>query len=212
MHVDAQTATMTPSTFDPRPVTLEGQHVRLEPLAAAHAAALCDAGRDASIWQYLPRPPFLDVADTEAWIGAALAAAEAGSEVAFAIVDRATGRAVGSTRYLCIRREHRGLEIGWTWIAPAFQRTPVNTECKLLLLTHAFETLGAMRVEFKTDLRNERSQRALERIGGVREGVFRRHMLVRDGHVRDSVYYSIVDGGWPAVKARLRERLKPAVD
>jgi RimJ/RimL family protein N-acetyltransferase len=117
---------------------------------------------------------------------------------------------VGSTRYLDIRRENRGLEIGWTWLAAAVQRTAVNTECKYLLLRHAFETLGAIRVQLRTDLRNLRSQRAIERIGATREGVFRQERIMWDGYLRDSVFYSVIDCEWPAVKARLEARLGSA--
>jgi RimJ/RimL family protein N-acetyltransferase len=139
----------------------------------------------------------------------ALIETEAGREVAFALVSAASGSAVGSTRFLNIERPHRALEIGWTWIGPAWRRTAINTECKLLLLSHAFEDLGAHRVTLKTDARNLRSQRAIERIGGVREGVLRRHRVCWDGFVRDSVYYGIVDGEWPQVKSRLEAMLAP---
>jgi predicted thioesterase/RimJ/RimL family protein N-acetyltransferase len=194
--------------FDPRPVTLEGTHVRLEPLAAKHVAGLFEAGRDASIWRYLPRLPFATEDDARSFVEAAMEGTAKGSEVAFASVSLADGRVVGSTRYLDIRRGDRALEIGWTWLTTAAQRTPVNTECKYLLLRHAFDDLGAVRVQLKTDARNERSQRAIERIGGLREGVLRRHMTLPDGHVRDTVMYGITDLEWPAVKARLEERLR----
>lgn len=197
---------MLPHRFDPRPVTLTGTHVIVAPLALAHAADLFAAGGDAETWLYMPRPALRSVEDAESMIRQALVETEAGREIAFAIVDRASGRAVGSTRFLDIQRPHRALEIGWTWIGPAWRRTPVNTESKLLLLTHAFEDLGAHRVTFKTDARNERSQRAIERIGGVREGVLRRHRVRWDGFVRDSVYYGITDEEWPAAKARLAGR------
>lgn len=194
--------------FDPKPITLSGRFVRLEPLAMQHAPDLLLVGGEETIWRYMPNPPLRTVEEAAAWIGSACLEVSAGRQVAFAIVDAQTQRAVGSTRFLSLRREHRGLEIGYTWLAQAARRTPVNTECKLLLLSHAFDTLKALRVEFKTDARNERSQRALERIGAVREGVFRRHMLMWDGHVRDSVYYSIVDNEWPATKALLMEKLR----
>jgi len=186
------------------PVTLSGRHVRLEPLAERHAADLAEAGRDEEIWRYMPRRPLARVEDALEFIGAALEAAKDGSQVPFAIVEP-SGRAIGSTRYFDIRREHRGLEIGWTWLGRAWQRTAVNTECKRLLLEHAFEALGALRVQLKTDARNLRSQRAIERIGGVREGVLRAHMVMPDGFVRDSVMYSITAGEWPGVKRRLEE-------
>ncbi len=114
-------------------------------------------------------------------------------------------KVVGSTRYLNIRPSHRGLEIGWTWLGSEWQRTAINTQAKLLLLTHAFERLGCVRVEFKADARNERSQRALERIGAVREGVLRNHMIVQSNYIRDSVYFSVIDTQWLAVKERLIE-------
>jgi RimJ/RimL family protein N-acetyltransferase len=188
-------------------VTLVGRHVRLEPLAAHHAADLLEAGRDPSIWLYLGRGEFRDLSDVQAWIADILKEVEAGRQVAFASVDLASGRAVGSTRYLDIRRDDRGIEIGSTWLGTAAQRTAINTECKFLLLEHAFETLGALRVQLKTDSRNIRSQNAIARIGATREGVLRRHMIVRDGHVRDSVYFSVVDSEWPGVKASLLARL-----
>ena len=193
--------------FAPAPVTLVGRHARLEPLAPRHAADLLAAGSDPSIWTYLSRPAFRDLADTEGWIAEVLAEVAAGRQIAFATVDVEAGRAVGSTRYLDIRAADRGIEIGSTWLGTAAQRTAVNTECKYLLLEHAFETLGALRVQLKTDARNVRSQNAIARIGATREGVLRRHMLVRDGHVRDSVYFSIVDLEWPSVKASLLAKL-----
>ena len=127
--------------------------------------------------------------------------------MAWATVDAATGRAIGSTRFGDIAPEHGRLEIGWTWIAPSHQRSAANTEAKLLQLTYAFEELGATRVALKTDGRNERSQRAIERIGGVREGVLRRHIRLPDGYLRDTVYFSILADEWPAAKARLTARL-----
>lgn len=196
------------NSFDPQPTTLTGRFARLEPLSVRHSTDLFHAGSDEGIWRYMPTAVFRNQEEVHAWIDAALGEVSSGRQVAFAIIDVGTGRAVGSTRYLTIRRENRGLEIGYTWLTPSAQRTPLNTECKLLLLTHAFESLGAMRVEFKTDSRNEKSQRALERIGAVREGVFRRHMILWDGYIRDSVYYSIVDSEWPQTKARLFEKLK----
>lgn len=193
--------------MDPRPITLEGTHVRLTPLTREHADGLFAAAQDDMVWRWMPNPRPKTVDDARAWIDAALRTAEAGDAVPFAIVDRASGAVAGSTRYFDVRRAHRGLEIGWTWIGTPWQRTAINTEAKLLLLEHAFEALGAMRVQLKTDARNERSQRAIERIGGVREGVLRAHMLCWDGSVRDSVMYSILEREWPAAKARLLERL-----
>jgi N-acetyltransferase len=143
----------------------------------------------------------------DAWLWEALEGVEAGTYVAWATVDRLTGRAVGSTRFGDIALEHGRVEIGWTWIAPSNQRTAVNTEAKLLQLAYAFDDLGATRVALKTDGRNLRSQAAIERLGAVREGVLRRHMRLPDGYVRDTVYYSILSDEWPGVKAGLEERL-----
>lgn len=191
----------------PAPVTLTGRHVRLEPLGPAHAGDLLAAAAEPEIWRYLPVAPPRTAAEMDGLIAAARADAAAGRSVPFAIVDLRTGRAVGSTRYLDLAPEHRRLEIGWTWLGASARRTPVNTEAKLLLLTHAFEVLGCNRVQLKTDARNERSQTAIARIGGVREGVWRRHMVMPDGHVRDTMMFSIIAGEWPAVKARLEARL-----
>lgn len=183
-----------------KPLVLEGEAVRLEPLSQQHAQGLYNRGRSAADWTYMPRPCFVDLADTRHWIDEALAAAQ---QLPFAIVETLKGKAVGSTRFLNIRAEHRTLEIGWTWLGREWQRTGLNTEVKLLLITHAFERLGCKRVEFKTDARNMRSQRALERIGAVREGVLRKHMIVQAGYSRDSVYFSVIDEDWPSVQERL---------
>jgi RimJ/RimL family protein N-acetyltransferase len=153
----------------------------------------------------MPAPPSLDAMNV--WIREARERAAGATERPFAILDAPSGRAIGSTRYLDIRPEHRGLEVGWTWLGPAFQRTAINTECKLMLLTHAFESMGAVRVQLKTDARNLQSQRAIERLGAVREGVLRRHMILWDGYVRDSVMFSISDLDWPEVRTRLQGML-----
>jgi RimJ/RimL family protein N-acetyltransferase len=188
----------------PERVTLEGRVVRLEPLEERHRDdLLAAAAEDPRIWDFMGTT----LPGDAAW-PAYLAAALGPEFVAWATVERASGRAVGSTRFGDIAPEHERVEIGWTWIAPSRQRTAVNTEAKLLQLTYAFETLGAGRVALKTDARNERSQRAIERLGAVREGVLRRHMHLPDGHVRDTVYYSILADEWPAVKARLTDWLK----
>lgn len=189
--------------FDPQPVILTGQAVRLEPLAVIHAVELFEAAADPSIWTYMPVSGFAELASVQEWIRKT----KEGPDVAFAIIQTETGRAVGSTRFMDIRREHRGLEIGWTWLAPAAQRTRVNTEAKYLLMKHAFEDLGAHRVQLKTDGRNLRSQAAIERIGAVREGTLRRHMQTWSGFVRDTVYFSVLDHEWPSVQARLQEKL-----
>ena len=193
--------------MNPQPIVLSGVHARMEPLEERHAEDLYAVGGDDDIWRYMPRPRLTSVADARQMIAAARAAAAEGSQLPFAVVASANGRAVGSTRYLDIRRHDRGLEIGWTWLGIAYQRTPINTECKYLLLRHAFETLGAVRVQLKTDLRNERSQQAIERLGATREGVLRKHMILWDGFVRDTVYYSILDDEWPAVRRRLEAML-----
>lgn len=187
-----------------QPTVLAGQGVRLEPLSQEHAQGLYNRGRTAADWAYMPRPCFIDLADTRQWIDEALSDS---TQLPFAIVETHKNKAVGSTRYLNIRAQHRSLEIGWTWLGHEWQRTAVNTEAKLLLLNHAFERLGCVRVEFKTDLRNKRSQAALERIGATREGVLRRHMIVQGGFERDSVYFSVIRNEWPQVQAHLRQLL-----
>ena len=189
--------------FDPKPTDLSGAVVRLVPLAEEHADDLFEAGGDEESWGYMPHPAFQVQADAAGFIQSALGAARDGSQLPFAITMRADGRAIGSTRFLDIQRSDRGLEIGWTWIGRAWQRGPVNTECKRLLLTHAFEQLGAMRVALKTDSRNQRSRTAIERIGGKFEGILRKHRACWDGSTRDSAYYSIIDDEWPDVKAQL---------
>jgi len=190
--------------FNPKPVTLRGAHVILEPLEARHAADLFEAGGDEAIWRFLPRPPLASVSDSREMVADALESAADRTQLPFAIVDRSSGKAVGSTRYLDIRRAHRALEVGWTWLGRRYQRTAVNTESKYLLLSHAFEELGAGRVQFQTDGRNVRSQNAIVRLGAKLEGVLRKDKMLWDGHVRDSVLYSVVDSEWPTVKAQLQ--------
>lgn len=195
-------------TFDPRPVLLEGRHVRLEPLSPGHAEGLFAAGRDPSVFKYLLIPPFASVAVVEEWIEEALRAQVAGTEVAYATVRRSDGRVVGTTRFIDIRRAHRGLEIGWTWIAPEAQRTPINTEAKLLMLRQAFEAWGALRVQLKTDANNAQSRAAILRLGAVFEGVLRKQLLrPHDGYERDTAMFSIIAAEWPAVKAGLEAKL-----
>ena len=188
------------------PVTLDGSIVRLEPLAPRHFDDLLLVAFDAPLWRWtIARPQ--DEAGLRQWFDTALANAAAGSEQPFATVGQATGRAIGSSRFLSIVPEHRRLEIGWTWVATAFQRTGANREAKLLQLTYAFETLGANRVEFKTHARNERSRTALAGIGATFEGIFRSHMIMPDGTLRDSAYFSVIADEWPAVKAGLEADL-----
>lgn len=188
------------------PVTLAGRRVRLEPLAEAHLPGLVAAGSDPAIWTWL-HEPLTDAERMRGWLLEALRAREAGSEVPFATVDAASGQVLGSTRFMAIAAAHRRLEIGWTWLTPAAHGSGANREAKLLMLEHAFERLGAMRVELKTDARNARSRAALEGIGATFEGIFRRHMRMADGRVRDSAWYAVVDEDWPAVSARLRARV-----
>jgi RimJ/RimL family protein N-acetyltransferase len=189
-----------------QPVVLEGRRVRLEPLRADHLDDLMLVAFDPPLWRWTIMGP-QDEAGLRRWVDAALANAEAGTERPFATVDLATGRAVGSTRFLSIVPEHRRLEIGWTWIATGLQRSGANREAKLLQLTHAFEMLGANRVEFKTHARNEPSRTALAGIGATFEGVFRNHMIMPDGSIRHSAYFSITTDDWPVVKARLEAGL-----
>lgn len=198
---------MTPGPAWVQPVTLMGTAVRLEPLGLQHADDIFAAAQDPDIWRYMPSDPSASPAALRAWIAAALDAQAAGGELPFAILDRATGRALGSTRYLNISARDRGLEIGWTWLASPARRTAVNTEGKYLLLRHAFETLRAVRVQLKTDRRNTVSQAAIERLGAVREGILRKHMLVANGYIRDTVMYSVTDDEWPGVKVRLQSML-----
>ena len=189
--------------MNPLPVVLYGDLVRLEPLDYVHADQLLEEAQDEEIWRYMPIPCPTTREQMLDQINKAWQAAAATLEVPFAILDDATDRAIGSTRFLDIKRHDRALEIGWTWLGTAHQRTGVNTECKYLLLRHAFEELGAIRVQLKTDRRNQRAQRAIERLGAVKEGTFRKHRLMWDGVVRDTVYYSILDSEWQGVKQRL---------
>ena len=201
--------------FDPAPapwataVVLEGERVRLEPLSRDHLDGLAAVAFDPTIWRWtIARPT--DRAGLEAWLEAALATAQGGTEVPFTTIDRPSGRPIGSSRFLNISPENRRLEIGWTWLAPAFQRTGANREVKLLQLTHAFETLGANRVEFKTDSRNERSRAALLGIGAQFEGIFRNHVIMPDGPLRHSAWYAVTIEDWPTVKSRLQGLLAGA--
>ena len=186
---------------------LDGKVVRLEPLARRHEEGLFEVARDERIWRWMPYDASASPETFHAWLEDAMAASEAGTEGAFATIDADTGQPIGSTRYLALRPEHRSLEIGWTWLAPAYWQTGANIEAKLLMLRHAFEDLGCLRVEFKTDARNDRSRAALAALPARFEGVFRKHMLVRGGERRDSAYYSIIDEEWPEVRENLERRL-----
>lgn len=188
------------------PVTLAGAHVRLEPLAESHVEALCAVGLDAALWMWsLSHVATPD--DMRAYVAEALAERARGTAMPFVHVEQATGRVVGSTRFGNYAPEHGRVEIGWTWIGGPWQRTPVNTEAKRLMLAHAFDTVGLGRVELKADARNARSRAAILRLGAVEEGTLRRHMTTATGRVRDTVYFSILADEWPAVRARLDARL-----
>ena len=187
-------------------VVLEGEHLRLEPMSETHAAGLWEAARFPEIWTWFPFR-VTTAEDVPMLLARAKAGLAHGVAQSFVQVWKATGQVIGSTSYLAIDAPNRRLEIGATWLTPAFQRTPANTEAKLLLLTHAFEVLGCNRVEFKTDSCNTQSRAALQRIGATEEGVFRAHMVRPDGSLRDSVYFSIVSSEWPQVRERLRARL-----
>jgi N-acetyltransferase len=190
-----------------RPRVLEGRFVRLEPLSLKHLDELCRVGLDASLWRWATVPVRSDV-DMYDYVAEALRERDAGQALPWATVERETGRVVGSTRYGAIDRKHRRVEIGWTWIAPAWQRTPLNTEAKYLQLRHAFETLACVRVEWKTDALNSVSRAAILRLGAREEGTLRSHMITADGRVRDSVYYSVIAAEWPGIRASLEARLR----
>jgi len=191
-----------------KPVTLQGNHVRLEPMTEAHIPGLAEIGVGQSFWDFMVYGNINIEEDMRGWVLDILSRAKKGTDLPFAAIHLASGHVAGATRYLNIMPKDRGLEIGGTWYGLEFQRTPVNTECKYLLLSHAFETLGCIRVQLKTDLRNERSQKAIERIGAVKEGVLRNHMILPDGRYRHSVYYSILDTEWGEVKKRLEEMME----
>lgn len=195
------------SGFDgPLTIRLEGSLVVLEPLAPEHADGLWEAAQAPEIWAWLA-----NVSESrerfERWLGLTLEAAAGGAEGPFAIRERASGRLVGSSRYLAVRPADRALEVGWTWFHPSVWQTGVNVETKLLMLAHAFETLGCVRVELKTDARNERSRRAMAALPARFEGIMRKHMTVPDVGVRDSAYFSVLDEEWPGVRANLERRL-----
>jgi RimJ/RimL family protein N-acetyltransferase len=184
------------------PVTLQGSIVRLEPMTADHVDALALVGLEPELWRWIPN----QVATREemrAYVMTALEEFQRGVSLPFVTIADASHQVVGSTRYGNIDMANRRLEIGWTWITSAYQRTAVNTEAKLLLLSHAFETLRVNRVELKTDALNQKSRAAIARLGAFEEGVFRKHLVTHSGRVRDTVYFSIIDTEWPGVKARL---------
>lgn len=193
-------------TMEIHPITLEGRTVRLEPLSLAHHAQLCEAGLDFDLWHWIPqnvRTP----EDMRSYIEQALGEQARGTSLPFATLDQASGKVIGSTRYLNIDVSNLRVEIGATWLAKPWQRTAANTEAKYLMLRHAFEKLGCIRVELKTDSLNQRSRDAILRLGAQEEGTLRNHMLTWTGRIRHTVYYSIIDAEWPEVKARLEGML-----
>ncbi|MCZ7581587.1 MAG: GNAT family N-acetyltransferase [Fimbriimonadaceae bacterium] len=189
------------------PITLVGTYVRLEPLRADHAPALLESCRDQEIWRWMliEQPTTLEA--MQDWLSRALRDQDQGHALPFIQIDPPTGGVIGTTRYMDVRPCDRSLEIGWTWLAPTFRRTAANTESKFLLLEHAFERLGAKRVQLKTDVRNEMSRRAIERIGAQFEGVLRNYQRRFDGTVRDTAMYSIIDADWPQARGALLSRL-----
>ena len=214
MSIDRHLPAVTATAYDPpmrddrwvRPVTLPGRIVRLEPLSLDHIDDLARVAFEGNLWAWTVVQP-TDVPGLRSWIESALAAAATGAEMPFATIDQASGRAVGSTRFMSIAPEHKRLEIGWTWVGLGHQRTGANREAKLLQMTHAFETLGANRVEFKTDSLNEKANAGLVGIGATFEGTFRNHMVMPGGRLRHSKYYSVIGDEWPDVKARLQRKL-----
>ncbi|HEY1774284.1 MAG TPA: GNAT family protein [Gammaproteobacteria bacterium] len=190
----------------PIPVTLEGQHLRLLPLAAAHLDALCAVGLDPDLWRLIPSKAETPE-EMRAYVELALDEQRHGVSLPFVTTLKHTGQVVGSSRYMNIDVKNRRLEIGCTWIGKSWQRSAVNTEAKLLMLQHAFEVLGCVRVELKTDFLNQQSRNAILRLGAKQEGIFRRHVLTWSGRMRDTVYFSILDDEWPAVKTGLEAKL-----
>jgi N-acetyltransferase len=197
---------VTPPPLIVEPVTLKGRHIRLEPLTLEHLDGLCAIGLDADLWRWIPFP-VRSREDLLAYIRTALQWQADGTALPFATVDQTTGRVVGCTRYMNIDKPNRHVEIGATWVGRDWQRTAVNTEAKYLMLRHAFETLGCIRVELKTDVLNERSRNAILRIGATQEGIFRNHVVCEGGRLRDSVWFSVIDSEWQRVKAALEQKL-----
>jgi N-acetyltransferase len=192
--------------FELEPVVLEGELVRLEPLERRHLDGLAEVGLEPAVWRWVTVDPG-DRDGLGRWIDESLAERAAGTALPFATIERASGRAVGSTRFLNVDRRNRHVEIGWTWVAPPWQRSGINREAKLLMLRHAFETLGCLRVEFKTDSLNVASRAALLGIGATFEGIFRNHVISQGGRIRHSAWYSVTDREWPSVRDRLEGSL-----
>jgi N-acetyltransferase len=192
--------------LDLTPVTLEGRHVRLEPLSREHKADLVEVALDPDLWRWTPTQ-IHSADDLEAYIETALSLEDAGTALPFATVDRSTGRAIGSTRFGNVDRENRRVEIGWSWLGRAFQRKAFNTEAKLLMLAHAFEHMGCIRVELRADALNAKSRTAIARLGAKEEGTLRHHLILPNGRLVDWVYYSILRDEWPSVRAGLEQKL-----
>jgi N-acetyltransferase len=190
------------------PVTLTGKEVRLEPMSETHVSGLAEIGIGQNFWHFMLYGDMNTDADIRNWVLDILNRAKKGTDLPFAVIDLTSGRVAGATRYMNIMPKDRGLEIGGTWYGVDFQHTGINTESKYLLMTHAFEKLRAIRVQLKTDSRNERSQKAIERIGARKEGILRNHMILPDGYFRHSVFYSVLDTEWPAVKKNLETMMK----
>ncbi len=189
------------------PVTLTGQHIRLEPLSTDHHGELCEVGLEPELWRWTITE-VLTPEDMRAYMQTALQWQKDGTALPFVTIEKASGRVVGSTRFMNIDRPHRRVEIGSTWIGKPWQRTAVNTEAKYLMLRHAFETLGCIRVELKTDSFNQQSRQAMLRMGAKEEGIFRNHMICYGGRIRHSAWYSVIDSEWPDVKSRLEGFLR----
>jgi N-acetyltransferase len=188
------------------PITLKGNHIRLEPMRPPHAAALLDAGRSPQIWEWMPsRPTAAEAMD--GWLAAALQAEGQGREYPFVVVRLVDERLIGSTRYLEVQEGDRTVEIGWTWYSAETWGGLVNPEAKYLLMRHAFEDWHAIRVALKTDIRNLRSQAAIKKLGAKYEGTLRNQRIRPDGSYRDTVLYSVIESEWPEAKRRLEERL-----
>jgi RimJ/RimL family protein N-acetyltransferase len=188
------------------PTTLEGEFVRLEPLRLDHLDALAEVGLEESIWRWVPTQP-QTIDDLRRYVETALDEEQRGVSLPFVTISKADSKIVGSTRFGNIDMPNRKVEIGWTWINPQWQRTAINTEAKLLMLTYAFETWNCIRVELKTDALNEKSRNAILRIGAKQEGILRRHLITDTGRYRDTVYFSVLDDEWPDVKQKLIDRL-----
>lgn len=193
--------------FEPKPVLLTGRQVRLEPLERRHLPGLLAVAGDPATFEYFVTRPLGEAGEMSRWMELILKGQAAGTDIGWATVRASDGKVVGATTYLDIRRVNRGLEIGNTWLAPEVWRTAINTEAKYLQLRHAFEELGAWRVQLKTDERNARSRAAIARLGASFEGILRKYQVRHDGFIRNTAMFSIVEAEWPAVKAGLEAKL-----